>query len=46
VVKTRFKPGRWRVRVETSDARELGRLDLTVAPDETAGPRETRELVR
>jgi hypothetical protein len=46
VVKTRFKPGRWRVRVETSDARELGRLDLTVAPDGTDGPRATRELVR
>lgn len=46
VVKTRWKPGRWRVRVETSDGRELGRLDLKVLPDETAGPRETRELIR
>jgi hypothetical protein len=46
VVKSRWKLGRWRVRVETSDARELGRLDLTVVPDETTGPRETRELLR
>ena len=45
-VKSRWKPGRWRVRVETSDARELGRLDLTVIPDETTGPRETHELLR
>jgi hypothetical protein len=42
----RWKPGRWRVRVETSDARELGRLDLSVIPDETTGPRETRRLLR
>ena len=45
-VKNRWKPGRWRVRVETSDGRELGRLDLTVIADETTGPRETRELLR
>ena len=45
-VKSRWKPGRWRVRVETSDARELGRLDLTVIPDETTGPRATRKLLR
>ena len=46
VVKSRWKPGRWRVRVETSDGRELGRLDLTVSPDETTGARETRRLLR
>jgi hypothetical protein len=46
VVKSRWKPGRWRVRVETSDGRELGRLDLTVIPDETTGPRASRELLR
>ena len=45
-VKSLWKPGRWRVRVETSDGRELGRLDLTVIPDETAGPRATRDVVR
>jgi hypothetical protein len=45
-VKGRWTPGRWRVRVETSDARELGRLDLNVVPDETTGARETRRLLR
>jgi hypothetical protein len=44
--KSRWKPGRWRVRVETSDARELGRLDLTVVADETTGPRAARRLLR
>ncbi|HEX4047175.1 MAG TPA: DUF2914 domain-containing protein [Elusimicrobiota bacterium] len=44
--KTRWTPGRWRVRVETSDGRELGGLGLTVVPDETTGPRETRVLAR
>jgi DUF2914 family protein len=44
--KSRWTPGRWRVRVETSDERELGRLDLTVVPDEATGPRETRRLLR
>ena len=46
VVKSRWKPGRWRVRVETSDGRELGRLGLTVVPDETTGPRSSRQLSR
>lgn len=46
VAKTRWKPGRWRVRVETSDGRELGRLGLTVVADASDGPRETRELLR
>lgn len=46
VVKSRWKPGRWRVRVETSDARELGRLDLRVVPDQTTGPRDVRTLTR
>ncbi len=44
--KSRWKPGRWRVRVETSDARELGRVNLTVVADETTGPRESRVLLR
>jgi hypothetical protein len=38
-VKSRCQPGRWRVRVETSDQRELGRIDLTVIEDDsTATP--------
>ncbi|MCX5794606.1 MAG: DUF2914 domain-containing protein [Elusimicrobia bacterium] len=35
-VKSRYQPGRWRVRVETSDKRELGRIDLTVIEDSSA----------
>lgn len=35
-VKARYKPGRWRVRVETSDGRELGRIDVKVV--EASGP--------
>lgn len=46
VAKSRWKPGRWRVRVETSDRRELGRIDLTVVPDPSTGPRAGRTLVR
>ena len=34
--KSRYQPGRWRVRVETSDRRELGRIDFTVIEDSSA----------
>lgn len=44
--KARWKPGRWRVRVETSDGRELGRVDLTVTPDDSTSPRVPTELRR
>jgi hypothetical protein len=46
VSKDRFSPGRWRVRIETSDGRELGRLSLTVVDDPSTGPRDSRELPR
>jgi len=46
VAKDRFAPGRWRVRVETSDGRELGRLNLTVVDDASTGERASRELSR
>jgi hypothetical protein len=46
VSKARFTPGRWSVRVETSDGRELGRLGLTVVDDPSTDPRESRELTR
>ena len=40
-VKGRYQPGRWRVRVETSDNRELGRIDFTVTEDlQTQAPAE------
>jgi hypothetical protein len=45
-VKERWKPGRWRVRVETSDARELGRIDLTVSADDSTGARPERVVLR
>lgn len=45
-VKSRFKPGRWRVVVETSDGRELGRIGLRVEPDPETVPRELRIEVR
>ncbi len=41
-VKAKHKPGRWRVEVVTSDSRELGRINLTVAPDDSISPRESR----
>jgi hypothetical protein len=45
-IKEHWKPGRWRVRVETSDARELGRVDMNVIPDGETGVREPRILLR
>lgn len=44
--KTRYKPGSWRVRVETSDGRELGRIGFTVTPDDSAQAPQSRELRR
>ncbi|MBI3300292.1 MAG: DUF2914 domain-containing protein [Elusimicrobia bacterium] len=44
-VKSRYQPGTWRVLVETSDGRELGRIGFTVSPDDGTEPREGR-LVR
>lgn len=45
-VKSKYKPGRWRVRVETSDRRELGRIALTVVPDESPSPAKPRVVWR
>ncbi|MDD5302697.1 MAG: DUF2914 domain-containing protein [Elusimicrobia bacterium] len=45
-VKAKHKPGRWRVSVVTSDGRELGRIDLTVTPDASTSPRESRIIWR
>ncbi len=42
--KARYQPGRWQVRVETSDGRELGRLKFTVLPDAGREPRAERIL--
>jgi len=43
-VKTRYKPGRWLIRVETSDGRELGRLAFTVVLDPGTAPRQLRVI--
>ena len=45
-VKAKHKPGRWRVEIATSDARELGRIDINVAQDGSTTPRETRIIWR
>jgi len=44
--KIHCQAGHWRVRVETSDRRELGRIDLTVTEDESAGAPPTYTVVR
>jgi len=44
--KANHKPGRWRVEIVTSDGRELGRIALTVAPDDSTTPRAGRVLWR
>jgi hypothetical protein len=45
-VKAKYKPGSWRVRVETSDGRELGRIHLTIAGDDSVGIRPSRTIFR
>jgi hypothetical protein len=39
-VKRNYQPGDWRVQVETTDGREMGRLYLTIIPDPNQSPRE------
>lgn len=38
--KSKYQPGDWRVQIETTDGREIGRLYFTVYTDETSEPRE------
>ena len=45
-IKSRYQPGRWRVRVETSDQRELGCIDLTVTEDDSAAASPTHTVLR
>jgi hypothetical protein len=45
-IKSLCQPGRWRVRVETSDQRELGRIDLTVSEDHSAAAPCTHTVLR
>jgi hypothetical protein len=45
-VKSNYQAGRWRVRVETSDRRELGRIDFTVVDDASSGIAAARTIWR
>ncbi len=45
-IKSRYQPGRWRVRVETSDHRELGRIDLTVSEDNSPAAPQSYTILR
>ncbi len=42
--KSNFQPGDYRVQIETTDGREIGRIGLTVEPDDGSDIRETREI--
>ncbi len=46
LVKAHYKPGVWRLKVETSDRRELGRLEFTVEDDPSTAPRPIRTMLR
>lgn len=37
--KQNYQPGAWRVRLETTDGREIGRISFTVVPDDSVDPR-------
>jgi hypothetical protein len=43
-VKSNYQPGDYRVQIETTDGREIGRIGLTVEPDDGSDLRETREI--
>jgi hypothetical protein len=43
-LKANYQPGDYRVQVETTDGREIGRIGLSVERDESTGPREMQEL--
>jgi len=42
-MKSYYQPGEWRVIVETSDGREVGRINLTVETDDSTEPREFQQ---
>lgn len=43
--KSNYSPGEWRVQVETSDGREVGRLYFTVIADTSEEPREMNTIL-
>ena len=44
--KDNFRPGDWRVQVETMDNQEIGRIGFVVAADESVDARELHKTVR
>jgi hypothetical protein len=44
--KTNYQAGIWRVRVETMDNQEIGRIDFEVIPDDSVGERNLQQEVR
>ncbi len=44
--KNNFRPGLWRVQVETIDSREIGRIGFEVIADESTGDRELHKEIR
>jgi hypothetical protein len=46
LIKTNWEPGDWRVHVETSDRRELGRIRFTVVDDPDTSARRERVVYR
>lgn len=44
--KAKHKPGRWQIRVQTSDGRELGRVSFRVVPDDSTAERPVRTFRR
>ncbi len=44
--KANFQPGKWQVRIETLDNRELGRIGFEILRDEETGPRVEKTMVQ
>ena len=43
--KANYQPGPWQIRIETRDEREIGRIDVTVLPDDRTDERLMQERV-
>ena len=44
--KSNYQPGDWRVQVETADGREVGRISLTIVPEEELTPRIDKTILQ
>jgi hypothetical protein len=45
-MKNNFRPGTWRVQIETTDNQEIGRLGFEVVADNTSGTRASKTVIR